>query len=311
MKSPRPLLLFLAASALFAQSRIAEIEFFGSKGVDVEAVRKALPVKAGDSLGPETDRQIRETVQRVTGKDATDIAHVCCDKQGGSFVYIGLAGQSSRAFALNAEPTGKTQVSPELATLSRKMDEALFAAVRSGNAAEQQPSPGYRLPKEPKAREATLAFRQYALQHEDDLYRVLESSSDGKQRAIAADALGFTSQSARQIAALIHASRDPNDEVRNNATRALLEISQAGPTAASQIPPDTFIDMLWSGVWSDRNKSSALLMMLTASRDPKLLARLRTEALDPLTEIAGWDPDHAMPARMILGILPSAAASKP
>src|SRR5579863_4169075 len=65
-------------------------------------------------------------------------------------------------------------------------------AVRNGNGAEEQPSPGYRLPKEP-----------------------------------------------REIAALVHASRDPDDGVRDDATRALLEMAQAGPAIASQIPLDT------------------------------------------------------------------------
>lgn len=78
----------------------------------------------------------------------------------------------------------------------------------------------------------------------------------------------------------------------------------------------------------------ALFWVLTALRDPQLLARLRSEALDPLVEIARWDADHAVVARMILGrvagvsdvdlvkqvyedpyeipgILPAPAASKP
>lgn len=78
-------------------------------------------------------------------------------------------------------------------------------------------------------------------------------------------------------------------------------MAQAGPAVASQIPADTFIDMLWSGVWSDRNKASALFWMLTASRDQQLLARLRAEASDALVEIARWDADHSVPARLILG----------
>jgi hypothetical protein len=208
-------------------------------------------------------QQIRDAVKRVTSRDATDVAGVCCDKQGDTFIYIGLAGDSSRTLALNPEPTEQVRVSPELADLSQRMNQAMFAAVRSGNAAEEQPS-------------------------------------DGKQRAIAADALGFANRSPRQIAALVHARRDSDDDVRNNATRALLEMAQAGPAVASQIPLDTFIDMLWSGVWSDRNKASGLFWILTASRDPQLLSRLR-DAFDPLIEIARWDIDRSIGARMILG----------
>ena len=300
MKAQWPILVLLS-SPLLAQNRIGDIEFFGYKGNDFDAVRKALPVKADDQIGPQTQQQIRDAVKLVTGHEATDINLVCCDEQGRTLVYVGLAGQSSRTFALNPAPTEKIQVSPVLAALSQKMDDAMFAAVRSGNAAEEQPSPGYMLPKEPHSREATLAVREYALQHEDELYHVLESSSDGHQRAIAADALGFANRSPRQIAALVHAGRDPDNDVRNEATRALLEIAQAGPAVASQIPVDTFIEMLWSGFWTDRNKASGLFWVLTASRDPKLLERLRTDAFDPLVEIARWDTDHAIAARVILG----------
>lgn len=291
----------LAASTLFARDHISDIEFFGYKGIDLETVRKALPVKPGDPLQPQIEKQIRDAVKRVTGRDATDVKNVCCDKQGDTFIYIGLAGASSRVFARNQEPTAKLQVSAELDALFQRMNEATFAAVRNGNTAEEQPSPGYRLLKDPRAREAILAVRQYALQHGDDLYRVLESSADSKQRAIAADTLGFVSRSPRQIAALVRASRDADDEVRNNATRALFEIAQSGADAASQIPPDSFIDMLWSAVWSDRNKANMLVFALSTSRDPQLLSRLRAEAFDPLVEIARWDADHAIGARIILG----------
>ena len=46
--------------------------------------------------------------------------------------------------------------------------------------------------------------------------------------------------------------------------------------------------MLDSGIWSDRNKSSWVLFSLTTAGDPKRLARLRAEALDPIIEIARW-----------------------
>ena len=60
--------------------------------------------------------------------------------------------------------------------------------------------------------------------------------------------------------------------------------------------------MLNSDTWSDRNKAGRLLVILTRSRDPRLLRLLRLEALDSLVEMARWrDPSHASDARMILG----------
>jgi len=81
---------------------------------------------------------------------------------------------------------------------------------------------------------------------------VLEFSSAVEHRRVASDAVGYARQSQDQILALVRAARDPDDEVRNNATRALGVLARSNAALASEIPADTFIDMLNSGVWTDR-----------------------------------------------------------
>jgi HEAT repeat protein len=131
---------------------------------------------------------------------------------------------------------------------------------------------------------------------------VLESSSNAEQRAIAAQFMGYVHSSAAQINALVRASHDPEEDVRNNATRALWVLAASSPKRAERIPADGFIEMLYSRSWTDRNKSSLLLEVLTRSRDPKLLAQLRSRALDPLLEMLRWRSNgHAAAARLILG----------
>ena len=57
--------------------------------------------------------------------------------------------------------------------------------------------------------------------------------------------------------------------------------------------------MLNSGLWTDRNKAAAVLVQLTANRNPDLLARIRFESYDAIVEMARWtEPSHA---REILG----------
>ncbi|HEX8985092.1 MAG TPA: hypothetical protein VF767_06670 [Bryobacteraceae bacterium] len=215
-------------------------------------------------------------------------------------MFIGLPGTSSHVFAQNPAPQGNVVASAELIALHLAMQQAEYAAVRKGEAQEDG-APGYRLVKEPGARAAELALREYALHHEDEIIRVLESCSEGERRAMAADALGYGARTTRQMAALVHAARDPDSDVRNNSTRALDEILGSDPSAARQIPPDNFIDMVRSGSWTDRNKSSMLLWPLTQSRDPLLLARLKAEAADALWEIARWRASGwALGARVIL-----------
>ena len=173
---------------------------------------------------------------------------------------------------------------------------------KGGPSAEEDDSNVYSLIKDPAARSLQLAVREWALKHEQELFRGLEFSSSAKDREIASDALGYARQSHEQIVALVHAARDPDEEVRNNATRALGVLVRSKPALASEIQPDTFIEMLNSGKWKNRNKGASLLMQLTAARDSDLLAKIRAIALDSLIEMARWrDSSHAFFSRIVLG----------
>jgi hypothetical protein len=66
---------------------------------------------------------IQRVAKQFTGKPATDIAAVCCDKAHRLQIYIGLSGTSSRSLAHNPAPRpmlqefatndkGKTRQSP-------------------------------------------------------------------------------------------------------------------------------------------------------------------------------------------------------
>jgi len=60
--------------------------------------------------------------------------------------------------------------------------------------------------------------------------------------------------------------------------------------------------MIRSGVWTDRNKGSMVLVELTKSRDTKILSAVKIGAMDGLLEMAAWhDTGHGMPAHLILG----------
>jgi hypothetical protein len=296
-------LLLAIAWAAAARDRIALIEFFGYQGLDVDVIRAGSPVREGASYSDTAKCQVREAVRSVTGRDATDVQGVCCDAHGDFTLFVGLPGESSRVFRLNPNPAGTVRLSKPIVDLFAKLDRAEQAAVRKGGeAAREDASSGYRLLKYPPARRLELQVRQYALAHEAELEEVLGNCSHGEQRSIAADALGYAERSPWQLAALVRACRDPNDEVRNNATRALGEMASADPALASQIPAADFVEMVWSGAWTARNKAAFLLGALTNSRDPQLLALIRSQAWKPLPEMARWrDTGHAATPRIILG----------
>jgi len=303
-------LIFLAAVAAIAQgqapsaAKIGEIEFFGAAGRDPAAIRAALPVHEGDTLAfteeavKQVQQQVTEAIKRVAGHPPSDLGTVCCDDRGQWMIYIGL---SHGGVKYNPRPNGTAKLAPAALQLYSKAMDLNLEAVEKGQSAEDE-SKGYALSAYPPYREAQLAMRQYALRHQSEIRNVLETSADADQRKAATQLLGFAAQSKSQINALAHAAFDPDSGVRNNAIRALAVLAASSPKVASQIPAARFIPLLSSGSWSDRNKSGLLLLHLTASRDPKLLADLRMQALGSMVEMARWrSPGHAMAYRFMLG----------
>jgi hypothetical protein len=296
------MIVLLCACTLAARDRVGTIDFYGYKGIDAEAVRRALPFHTGDPYTAQTKPQAHETVQRIVGRPATDVEAICCDQNGDRSIFIGLPGASSKPFPYNAAPTGAVRLPQELLNLQKQIDATMHAAVAAGRA-EDDRSEGYALSKDPEWRALELQLRAYVLQHEKEVYAVLESSSNNKHREYTANALGYGRQTQEQVAALLRASSDPNDGVRDEAVRALGCLANK-PEMRKLIPPDLFLGMMSSGTWTDRNKAGMVLVKLTESRDPKLLARLRAEALDSVIEMARWkDLGHALDGVMIFAHL--------
>ena len=302
--SKRALLLALLGTLpAIASDRVGDIEFFGYKGFDVAKIRELLPIHEGDEYSDRTKEVVSQAVKGMIGKATTDVAVICCDEKGNRLVFIGLPGSSFKSLVYNLEPQGKDRLPADIIRLYSRLDHALEAAVRKGGqAAEEDDSKGYALIKDAGTRSLQLDVRRWAIKHEQEILRVLKFSSSVQHRRVAGDALGYTLQSLHQILALVLASRDPDDEVRNNATRSLGVLVRSNAGLASDIPPDTFVEMLRSGTWSDRNKGTSMLEQLTATRNADLLVKIRSVALDSLIEMASWRrPSHAYFARMVLG----------
>ena len=299
------LLLVASAGAQDQPKRLGEIEFFGSAGIDLDKIRAALPFREGDEFDIETagDKVTRteEAVRRVTGHSPTDISSTCCDDSGNWIIFIGLAAKSAR---YNPRPKGTSKLPSGVIDLYERFTNAVMAAAQKGAAGEDR-SKGYALSEDPMLRATQLEMRAYAIGHETLVREVLATSASDQQRIAAAEVLGFARQSRAQLTALARASRDGNSLVRNNATRALLVLAASNPKlATTQIPPQGFVELLLSGTWTDLNKSSQLLSLITQVRKPKLLAQLRRgEVQERLLEIARWRTGHAQAAQIILGRL--------
>src|SRR6478672_3441748 len=187
---------------------LAAVDFFGHKGLDVAAIRRVLPFQEGDSFPPanvhsdQLKKQIATAIKRVTAREPTDVAFICCDAKQHYLVYIGLPGESYEPLAFNPAPSGGVRLPKDALKLSEAVDDAWSNAVMNGHATEED-SAGYTMTNDPQARRAQLALRAYVLQHEELVMRVLAFSNDGEHRAIAAQMVGYGRQSDGQIDALV------------------------------------------------------------------------------------------------------------
>ena len=301
------LLVAVLLTPAFGQNderRIGSIDFFGYAGLNLDKVKQALPIRVGDTYpGPiEIREQINKAVVSAIGRAPTDVSPVCCNAQGNYTIFVGLPGSSVIPIKFNPVPTGNTHFPPEIVNLYTETMDAVSSSVLKGNTREDT-SKGYALSiNDQSLRGKQQAVRAYAIRHEELIRDVLASAHEDKQRVVASYLLGYVRQSNSQIAGLAQATHDANEDVRNNAARALAVLAASSSKVAARIPADGFIKMLNSGTWSDRNKAGWVLSSLTGSRDPKLLARMRSQALTSLIEMSQWqDTGHAQTSRILLG----------
>ena len=105
---------------------MAAVDFFGYKGLDVAAIRPALPFQEGDSFPPakvhtdELKKQVAAAIKQIIGREPTDVAFVCCDAKQHYLVYIGLPGESYEAIAFNPAPMGDARLPKDAVKLSER-----------------------------------------------------------------------------------------------------------------------------------------------------------------------------------------------
>lgn len=285
------------------QIRIGTIDFFGCSGIDLQKVRKVLPIVEGDELSFDAlggkIEGIPGVIHRATGQPPSDIGVVCCDDNNDWVLYIGLSG---RIPIYNSQPNGNIRLSEDILDLLNEFQNVYQEGAMKGILSEDQ-SRGYALSDYPPARAIQLKMRSFALVNEGMLQDVLMNSSDDRHRQASAQLIGYSRQSESQAKALSYAIKDHDEAVRNNALRALWLIVESKPEMAKYISLDNICELLQSGSWSDLNKASLLLSAMTKNRDRDMLINLcRDKVMERLIEIARWRfTGHSEPAKYILG----------
>lgn len=295
--------LLAFSSSLAAQTgTVGTVEVYGTRTVSPDEVRRALGVAAGDAV-PADGGALRQRLLRMPGVADAAVSSVCCEA-GRSILYAGIRelGDSTPP-RWHQAPDGIISLPDDIVKAEAEFTAALQEAVERGQA-EEDHSAGHALMRYGPARAVQLRFVALAQHYEEPLREVLATSRFPNQRALAAQVLAYLPDKGEVAALLGAALEDPSSAVRNDAARALwiLAESAAGDSALrARIPTAPLIAMLHSLEWTDRNKSSLVLMALTTGRDPAVLAALDSSARRPLEEMARWRTQHALPAFLILG----------
>ena len=311
--------LMLAFAFLVPQSPnafppLGIIDFYGLRSVTESQALGVLPYHVGDTIRIEEFKSQKHAVEdklaSIPGVVGASLTLVCCAHGGAgdgkSILYVGVEETDRRCPQFEPAPAGDVRLTPDVISAGNKYNVVSEDSILKGNFAEDD-SQGHALDGDPEVRGIQLQFVRLADLYLTNLKDVLHNSSDAHQRAIAAQVLGYVKDKQAIVPDLVAAMRDADSDVRNNASRALVVFAQYSPKPPAQkinIPPQPFIRMLKSCVWSDRNKAAAALAQLSSPRNPPLLNEVREQALPALLEMAEWkNLGHASYSLQILGRL--------
>jgi hypothetical protein len=290
------------------QPPIGIIDFYGLHTISQAQARQVLGIKEGESIpdtaeGKKFQQAAQQRLEALPGVLEAQLSFVCCNADK-AILYVGITEKGSPVLSFRAAPQGKVRLPEDIVKAGEDFQEAFSEAAQKRDF-EEDSSKGYALDQYPAVRRVQERFVALASKNMSVLRDVLQNSSDAQQRALAAQVIGYGADRQSVAQDLAEAVRDPDGGVRNNATRALWLIAgyaQKHPELHIVISAEPFVDMLNSIDWTDRNKSSAVLVPLTERRDPALLTLLRQHALQSLIEMARWKAlGHAFGACLILG----------
>jgi len=296
------LVVCLAVVGVAQAPRIGVIDFYGRRTVPEEKLRAALGAKEGDPL-PKSKGDVEESLEQVPNVVHARLEATCCE-DGKAVLYVGIEEKGAPHFNFLTPPVKPTLLPHEIHDEYTAFLSALGLAVRAGETAEDL-SRGHSLMANEGVRAHQRKFMELAAAHLPKLREVLRESLDEEHRAIAAYIIGYAPKKQDVVNDLLHALRDPDDTVRNNAMRALGAIAVLAarePESGITVSPTWFLEMMDSLIWSDRVTATGTLVTLTERRDPAVLERVRERALHSLLEMARWKHlPHALPAFILLG----------
>jgi hypothetical protein len=300
-------ILLFTSNILWAQlTRISSIEIFGNRKISSNQIYASLGLAEGDSIDLEKfkfNNRVSD-LKRIPGIRHVSINPVCCDTGNMYMLYIGVAENDSILQKYRKSPEGNIQLPKKIKRVYGRFLQQLKTAVLKGENSEEHLN-GYSLSIYPPLRLEQKKFIAFANREFPILEKVLRESRHADQRAAAAQIIAYSGNKSKIIDVLLLAMNDEDENVRNNATRALAILASfvsENRNMMTKLPAEPFINMLNSVSWTDRNKGAMVLTELTKSRDERLLEKIRSQAMASIIEMAKWrNRGHAFFSYLIFG----------
>ncbi|HEY1112071.1 MAG TPA: hypothetical protein VGE66_00860 [Chitinophagaceae bacterium] len=310
MRVSKKILLFasllIVHGIAWAQStKISTIDVYGNRKIRSDSILSYLTIKEGDSINPAAFQpdSIISILKRIPGITQATVNPICCDADNGYSLYIGIAESDSNSLQYRPAPKQNVRLPDEIISAYRNFNQQVRIAALKGEASEEYVN-GYSLLTYAAARNEQANFMVFAQQKFQELAKVLKYSKDAEHRAAAAQVIAYASDKRKVAEHLLYAIKDADENVRNNATRAVSILAgylAEHPEVKVIIPVAPFIDLLNSVSWTDRNKGAMVLVELTRSKDKDLLEQIIKHAMPSVIEMARWkNRGHALFSFMIL-----------
>lgn len=303
--------LAVLSSAIAQKLEVGVVDYYGLSSPRAPAksqVEACLAFNVGDRIDREGKNVWKDQsvacLKKLPGVKQATLEGVCCDEKNRVMIFVGVSQQAAPPTA-NQSFTSEERLPAELVAAYDTLNSGALMAIQTGQADEDD-SKGHALFHFPKAAEPQRLFAAYASTNLKTLRGVLHHSKYDKDREVASWVIAFAEDKKEIVPDFVTSVRDPNEDVRNNAIRALgiLDNYFRQTKVDFRIDPTPFVEMMNSISWTDRNKSANLLERLTQDREPQLMAKLKREALYSLADMARWkSTGHAYAAFMILGRL--------
>jgi hypothetical protein len=297
----RAIVLFCAVSclglvpAVFAQAStptteavpytLAGIDVFGARKTPETAILGILGIKEGAVITPSVVTGLDEKLKK-SGKFA--FSNISSADFGNHKSYLTVdvveKGDEQR-FRPNPAPTGSVAVPQDVLDWMKRYEKASFQMFQVKPRRMRDINEGHYLDSDPGLREYEEKMLEMVPANYDVLVKALREDKDPVKRASCAALLGWSKDKKAVILPLEEALKDPESQVRNNASRSLIPIAYLSAHTAVPFPLQPILDMLQYPAASDRNKAVSILLQLAA--DPANHQAIRSQGGGILVQLAG------------------------